>query len=109
MIGKLINEDIEKMLPESLRDKYKHILETFHKMLKEWEAKDGVNEIRIGHELDKKILDFLIIFIDYFSKNYDNVDLKSWSEFISSFPLEFYYGKTGDEELAVSNVERRTV
>jgi len=59
MIGKLINEDIEKMLPESLRDKYKHILETFHKMLKEWEAKDGVNEIRIGHELDKKILDFL--------------------------------------------------
>ena len=97
MIGKLINKDIEKILPKNLRESYNGIIESFHVILKEWEAKDGIDEIRIGHGLDKKILDFLIKLTEYTSINYNKLDAKLLSEFLSTFPIKFYYGKSGDD------------
>ena len=97
MISKLLNEDIVKIFPKNLRDDYRNILKNFNDILADWEEKDGINEIRIGHDLDKIILDFLIMLTDYFFRNYNKLDIKFWSEFLSTFPLKFYYGSNGDD------------
>ena len=95
--NEISNNNIIIELPKELRNVYEELLEDFSSVLDEWSKKNIYSEIRIGHKLDKKILDFLITFTDYMTINHKKLNAKLWSEFLSTFPLKFYYGLSGDD------------
>ena len=83
--------------PKKLKKMHDGILRDFSEIVGNWQATDEINEIRVGHQLDKKILEFLIELTNYMIINYHKVNIKLWSEFVSTFPLKFNYGKNVDD------------
>ncbi len=94
---KHLKETKEVILPDNLRKSYYLIESKFNKILEECKSKHELNKISIGHEFDNEILDFLLNIVEYMGENYENMDIKKWSKFLSTYPINFYYGQIGDD------------
>lgn len=87
---------LEIKLSEELEKEYFEIKSKFETISDSWK-KYNDEIIPEDKEFAKKILTFIISVIDYIIKNYDDINLESYRDFLAYYDMEFFYGPSGDE------------
>ena len=84
------------MLPENLQQEYDSIIFDFNKIRDDWK-KYNDEIIPEDKVFSKRIIKFVIAVLDYGIKNFSNVDVSKFQEFLVQFHYNFYYGPMGDD------------
>lgn len=88
---------MEVELPKDLEEKYYKIKSRFNSISGDWK-KYADEIIPEDKEFAKGIITFIIETIEYIEKNFDNLDLIKWNDFLYFYELEFCYGAQGDDQ-----------
>ncbi len=88
---------MEVELPKDLEKKYYKIKSRFNSISRDWK-KYADEIIPEDEEFAKEIITFIIEIIEYIEKNFDNINLIKWNDFLYFYELEFYYGAQGDDQ-----------
>jgi len=88
---------MEVELPRDLEKEYYKIRSKFNSISGDWK-KYASEIIPEDKEFAEEIIAFLIKIIGYIEKNFKNLDLIKWNNFLYFYEYDFYYGSDGDNQ-----------
>jgi hypothetical protein len=83
-------------LPEILDNAYRDIAIKFSEIREKWKFYEE-EIIPEDPAFAKEVVSFIVSVLDYMYENYDQINVKEYQDFITTYWYDFYYGPNGDD------------